>query len=58
MSALREIALAMESGYDYYYMGTLTKSFPEHLLTFSRILHSFVYQDAIQSLVFSHTYVR
>lgn len=46
LSALREIQLAIEGDYDYYYMGTFTNSktaLEESALMYNRVLHSFMY---------------
>ena len=50
LSALREIALAFEGQYKWYYMGQHHISFlvASLLLTSSRILHTLLYQDEIQ----------
>ena len=48
LSALREAAMALEMGYDYYYMGTSTNSWLRTLLIILRLLHPLVCQNAIQ----------
>lgn len=56
---MREIALAIEGGYKYYYMGE-----PQSALSLSdlrltdRLLHSFVYQDALQESISTVLYLR
>src|ERR1700744_1642333 len=58
-SALRETALALEAGYEYYYMGTFIKvGAGETLLITSRILHPFLYQDEIQGYILADIYAR
>jgi len=48
LSALREIALALEGPYKYYYMGTFLSSLLLRPLTIFRLLHSFLHQNEIQ----------
>lgn len=49
MSALREICLAMEGKYEYYYMGTLKHYFCTHSLMRTRLLYPLLYENAVQS---------
>jgi hypothetical protein len=54
MSALREISLALEGKYGYYYMGarvqTLSTCGGSSVI---RLLHPFLYKDALQRPIFS-----
>jgi Arginine-tRNA-protein transferase, C terminus len=59
ISALHEAQLALEAGYEFYYMGRSCRiRRPVTLLTVTRLLHTFLYKNAIQSHIFTNLYAR
>ena len=62
LSALREISLALEGDYQYYYMGRYIPwkkpSSIQLIEPLARLLHPFMHQDALQSNLPSHVHPR
>jgi hypothetical protein len=60
LSALREIALTREGRYQYYYMGQgwLLSTVLKPLTDRSRVLHTLLHQDALQSQLHTNLHIR